>query len=79
MESSLELHIVNKNEKIYNLENEIELLKAKREMLDGYINTLKPVAKQVIQLYYISQWTEQRVADRLQMQVSGVQKVKQQV
>lgn len=76
VESSLELHIVNKNEKIYNLENEIELLKAKREMLDGYINTLKPVAKQVIQLYYISQWTEQRVADRLQMQVSGVQKSK---
>ena len=76
VESSLELHIVNKAEKISNLESEIELLKAKREMLDGYINTLKPVAKQIIELYYKDQLTEQQVADRLQMQVSGVQKSK---
>jgi RNA polymerase sigma factor (sigma-70 family) len=76
IDSSLELFVINKDEKIRNLEKEIELLKAKRDMLDGYINTLKPVAKQIIELYYKEQLTEQQVADRLEMQVSGVQKSK---
>ncbi len=76
VESSLELHIVNKDEKIKNLENEIELLKAKRDMLDGYINTLKPVAKQIIELCYKEQCTEEQTAKHLEMQVSGVHKSK---
>lgn len=76
VESSLELHIVNKAEKISNLESEIELLKAKRDMLDGYINTLKPVAKQIIELCYKSQWTEEKTAYQLEMQPMGVHKSK---
>lgn len=76
VESSLELFVANKDEKITNLEREIELLKAKRDMLDGYINTLKPVARQIIELCYKEKLTEQQVADRLQMQVSGVHKSK---
>lgn len=76
VESSLELHVVNKDEKIRNLQNEIELLIAKRDMLDAYINTLKPVSKQIIELCYKNQWTEEKVAEYLQMQPMGVHKSK---
>jgi hypothetical protein len=76
VESSNLLFIANRDEKLRKLQNEIKVLELKRDMLDGYINILKPVAKQIIELCYKSQWTEEKTAEYMKMQSMGVHKSK---
>ena len=63
MSSNIENKVIDNTDKINKLKKEIEELKAKIDMVDTYINTLKSNNRKVIIKYFIEKEEIKKIAD----------------